>query len=142
MHPTISSNYIAHLSNLECEGGLFKWLLHLPATEYSKVSSLLMRNAVRMLSCQLRELNGITTDLIDKITQNVYSFSMRPCDSSLSLLVGELKFLNGLDRLTSFQLDGLLLPRCLIKMWLARACPSVVAGAGIPLICCAAPGNC
>jgi hypothetical protein len=56
MNTTVSVHNIAHLSDLQCKGCIFKWLLHLSRAKVSEISSLLSRGAVRMLARELCEL--------------------------------------------------------------------------------------
>ncbi len=65
MDTTVRADDIADLSNLEAKRGLLERLLHLTASEESKVAALFMRGTVGMFRRKLCELVwGITNEIL------------------------------------------------------------------------------
>jgi len=116
MDTAVGLNDIAHLSNLQGEGGIFEWFLHLPRAEGTEIPTFASRAAVRGLCCELGELLVGSVDLSFVTLKDLDSFGLRTGYFGL----GQRIVVNGRTRnrrshQTSLQLEGFLLPECFTK---------------------------
>ena len=63
MDTAVGLDNIAHFSDLQGEGGVFKWLLHLSGTKNTEVPALFSRATVREIFCEFAEFLVGSVDL-------------------------------------------------------------------------------
>jgi len=77
MDTAVGLNDIAHLSDLQGEGGIFEWFLHLFRAEGAEIPTIASRAAVRELCCELGELLVGSVDLSFVTFEDLDSFGLR-----------------------------------------------------------------
>ena len=83
MDTAVGLNDIAHFSNLQGEGGIFEWLLHLSRAKGTEIPTFASRAAVRELFCELGEFLVGSIDLSFVILEDLNSFVLRTGDFGL-----------------------------------------------------------
>ena len=76
MDTAVGLDDVAHFSNLQGEGGVFEWLLHLSGTKDTKIPAFASRAAVRELCCELGELVVGSVDLGLISFENINCFGL------------------------------------------------------------------
>ena len=76
MDTAVGLNDIAHLSDLQGEGGIFEWFLHLSGAEGTEIPTFASRAAVRELCCELGEFLVGSVDLSFVTLEDLDSFGL------------------------------------------------------------------
>jgi len=76
MNTAVGLNDITHFSDLQGEGGLFEWLLHLSRTEGAEIPVIASRAAVREFFCEVGEFLGGSVDLSLVTFEDLNSFGL------------------------------------------------------------------
>ena len=151
MHPTLRIDDPAHLARLERECRVLERLLHLPAREPAEVATFSMRAAIRVFLCKRREFRRIPCNFGLILLEERYGFvfgardvrlgaegSIRCMTLSISM---PYQYRLGAMPPTSFQLDALLLSRCLTSKWLAHTLVSPPPASSVTSLRYSAPGR-
>jgi hypothetical protein len=83
MDAAVGLNDIAHFSDLQCESGIFEWLLHLSGGKGTEIPTFASRAAVRELFCELGEFLMGSVDLSLVMLEDLDSFVLRTGDVGL-----------------------------------------------------------
>lgn len=122
MHARLCAHDPAHLPRLEGVRGLLERALHLAGSEPAEIAALRVGAAVRVHLRELGELVRVAVNLRLEAAQDLFCVCLGARDGRL--WTGEQKVDTGESAGgTSFQDEGLRLPECLMRRWLARTWP-------------------
>ena len=77
MDTTVGLDDIAHFSDLQGEGGVFEWLLHLSGAKWTEIAAFARRTAVRELFCELGKFIVGSVNLSLVILEDLNGFGLR-----------------------------------------------------------------